>query len=314
MVQISWRLTRRKLLWIAPLAVVFSVVGLFCVNGLLLARGETPLVVQTEVPPLAELAPLRERYETGYGPDIKIMAFNIAKGFVHQGGFSFATIEEMNARVGQIAALIKAERPDLVFLSEAILECGPTPVNQVEQIAEQSGMSSWAFGENFSFGFPGYRIVSGNAILAKSALTPAGNLSLAGRQPFYITKNNRRALFCRTTITGRSVLLVSIHTDSFDIENNLAQTHQILDFCAGEPTILAGDFNCEPHEPSIPLVMASAKFTGSTANTLTFPAVQPVERLDYIFAPADWELVEERIIPGTVSDHRAVVARFVIPW
>jgi endonuclease/exonuclease/phosphatase (EEP) superfamily protein YafD len=33
-------------------------------------------------------------------------------------------------------------------------------------------------------------------------------------------------------------------------------------------------------------------------------------RIDYLFAPAEWELIEERAIENDASDHRAVVARF----
>jgi endonuclease/exonuclease/phosphatase family metal-dependent hydrolase len=268
--------------------------------------------VQTSVAPLAELASHTD--ESGEAPTIKILAYNIAKGFVHEGGVSFANEDDLRQRMEKIAQLINDEQPDLVFLSEAILECGPTPVNQVEFLAEKTGMATWAFGENFNFGLPGYRITSGNAILSRAELTPVTNLSLAGRQPFYVTKNNRRVLFCRTKIAGRDVLLGSIHTDSFNLESNLAQTKQILEFCGSEPAILAGDFNCRPDEPSIPYLVASGQFVGSIENILTFPAHQPDRRLDYIFAPASWELVEERILPGTASDHRAVVATFVVKW
>lgn len=307
-----FRFRLRHLLWVAPLAVLLTLLGLFCLNGLLLARDETPLVAQTPIATQAELAHLAD--EAGEPSTIKILAYNIAKGFVHQGGVSFASEASVTARMEQIATLINNEQPDLVFLSEAILECGPSPVNQVEFLAEKTGMASWAFGENFNFGLPGYRITSGNAILSRASLTPVANLSLAGRQPFYITKNNRRILFCRTTIAGREVLLGSIHTDSFNLENNLAQTKQILEFCASEPAILAGDFNCRPNESSIPYLLSTCRFVGSTKNIFTFPTDEPDRRLDYIFVPAGWEPLEERILSGTASDHRAVVAAFKVNW
>lgn len=308
----GFRLRRRHLFWIVPLTILVCFFGLFCFNGLILARDETPLVEQTSVAPLAELAPTTN--DSSAAPTIKILAYNIAKGFVHEGGVSFADADDVRKRMEAIAQLINNEQPDLVFLSEAILECGPAPINQVEFLAEKTGMASWAFGENFNFGLPGYRITSGNAILSRAALTSVANPSLAGRQPFYATKNNRRVLFCRTKIAGRAVLLGSIHTDSFDLENNLDQTKQILEFCGNEPAILAGDFNCRPDEPSIPYLVASGRFVGSTENVLTFPTQRPDRRLDYIFAPASWELVEERILPGTASDHLAVVATFQVKW
>ena len=317
--RLAW-FTRRRLLWVAPLCLLLLAAALFCFNGLVLARGENPLVAQTSVAPLADLASSRsagspEASATVADADsVKILAYNIAKGFVHQGGISFASTAEIAARLEQLAAVVNDEQPDLVFLSEAILECGPCPLNQVEFLATRTGMASWAFGENFNIGWPGYRMTSGNAILSRSALTPVANPPLAGRRPFFVTKNNRRVLFCRTQIAGRDTLLGSIHTDSFDLENNLAQTKQILEFCADEPAILAGDFNCRPHEPSIPHIVASGRFVGATEDIHTFPADQPERRLDYIFAPAGWELVEERVLAGTASDHRAVVATFRVRW
>jgi len=313
------RLSWRRAAWLAPLVLICCLLSLFVLNGVWLASGETPLVKQTGHPAVSELAAkevavteLADAGSSVESPRIKILAYNIAKGFVHQGGVSFASEAEVTARMTEIATLIEAEQPDLVFLSEAILECGPSPVNQVEFIAQQTGMASWAFGENFNFGLPGYRMISGNAILSRSELTPVANFNLAGRQPFYITKNNRRVLFCRTKITGQNVLLASIHTDSFDIENNLKQTQQILDFCANEPTILVGDFNCRPNEPSIPLILQTGRFVGSTDDVGTFPAQRPDRTIDFIFAPAGWELIEHRVIENTASDHRPIVALFEV--
>ena len=69
-----------------------------------------------------------------------------------------------------MAKVIREENPDFVFLSEAVRECTPCPVNQLELLAELCGMHAWAFGENYCFGLPLYRIVGGNAILSRFPL------------------------------------------------------------------------------------------------------------------------------------------------
>jgi endonuclease/exonuclease/phosphatase family metal-dependent hydrolase len=275
---------------------------LFVINGVFLARGETP-----------ELHLLSDVSVDSIGSQpltVKVFAFNIAKCFVFKDGEGLEDVSTVNSRLDRIAALIRAEDPDLVFLSETIVECGPCPVDQVGRLAKATGMHAWAFGENFNFGIPYFRVVGGNAILARRPVETVANPSLAGRRPFYAVKNNRRVLWCATQIAGRRVLLASIHTDSFNRDNNLRQTRQILDFAGGQPALLAGDFNALPDWPSIELIRDSGHFSGAFDGELTFPADRPDRRLDYIFAPADWELVDEHVVVDDVSDHRAVVSTF----
>lgn len=281
-------------------AVVLLLVLLFIVNGTLLASGETPVLVTTH----------HEAVNEGNPRQIKVLAYNIAKCFVYKGGGKFVEREEVVARLERMATLINQEEPDLIFLSEAVVECGPANVNQVKYLAEATGMHCWAFGENFNFGLPGYRITSGNAILSRWPLVRDSNPSLAGRQPFYVTKNNRRVLWCRLKLGDEELLLGSIHTDSFNIDNNHRQTQQILEFSKRHPTIIAGDFNANPDESSIVAVRNSNRFVGEFAPPKTFSTDQPEQTLDYIFAPAAWRLIDHRVLPGNASDHFAVVSVF----
>lgn len=275
---------------------------LFLINGLFLSQGETPVVQILAGPKesLDERSPLT----------IKIFAFNIAKCFVFKDGDGIESTSAVESRIRKIAELIRAEQPDFVFLSETVTECGPCPVDQVASLAESTGMHAFAFGENYNFGLPFFRVIGGNAVLSRFPIEPVGNPSLAGRRPFYATKNNRRVLWCAAQIAGERVLLAAIHTDSFKPANNLKQTEQILEFVGERPAILAGDFNARPDEPSIELVRRSGKFSGNFEGPKTYPSDKPDQRIDYIFAPAGWKLLDERVIDDEVSDHRPVVATF----
>lgn len=277
--------------------------GSFVFNGLILARNETPLSGVTSHPPAIASST----------PQIKILAYNIAKGFVHKGGMAFAGQDVVARRIQKIADVIMIEQPDMVFLSEIVFECGPCPVNQVISLAEATGMHAWAFGENYNFGLPFYRIVGGNAILSRFPVEPVDNPSLAGRKPFYVTSNNRRMLWCTTQIGGQQVLLTAVHTDSFHLANNLVQTQQLLDYAGERAAIMAGDFNAQPQEPSIRLIRDSGRFTGAFDGPFTFPANAPEQRIDFIFAPAGWELVEHHVVQSQASDHLPVVSTFRIP-
>lgn len=280
--------------------------GLIVFNGLALAKQETVVVGHTSHPPkIMSAAPA--------GATVKILAYNIAKGFIHQGGLSFAPPDTTAQRLEQIAAIIRAEQPDLVFLSEIVAECGPSPGNQVTALAEATGMHAWGFGENYNLGLPFYRIVGGNAILSRFPLEAVENISLIGRKPFFITRNNRRMLWCATQIAGQRVLLAAVHTDSFNLANNLRQTQQMVAYLNGRPAILAGDFNANPSESSMQFLQASGLFSGALEGPLTFPSHQPEQRLDYILAPNTWQLLESRVLSEMASDHLPVVSVFRLP-
>jgi endonuclease/exonuclease/phosphatase family metal-dependent hydrolase len=298
------RRTRRKLAIALALVAGLPLV-LFVINGTLLSRGETPYVEVISDP---ESASLDERDPL----IIKVFAFNIAKCFAFHEDLSHDSTSAVAGRIERIAELIRAEQPDFVFMSEVFTECGPCPINQAASLAKKTGMHVWAFGENFNFGFPFYRIVSGNVILSRWPIEPIANPPLVGRQPFYVTKNNRRVLWCAVDIGGQRVLLASIHNDSFDRDNNQRQMQQILDYAGDRPAILAGDFNAEPEWPSIELIRKSGRFVGAFDGPLTFPSDDPSRRIDYIFAPANWELLDHRVIDNDVSDHLPIVSRFRI--
>src|SRR5262249_33894998 len=144
---------------------------LFVINGLVLSSAEQPQLRVLSTPAEApdERSPLT----------VKIFAFNIAKCFVFKPSKGFESTSAVELRVRKIAELIRAEHPDFVFLTEAVTECGPCPVDQVAQLAEATGMHAYAFGENYNFGLPLFRVVGGNAILSRFPIEPVANPDLA---------------------------------------------------------------------------------------------------------------------------------------
>lgn len=301
-----WR--RRIVLAILLVPVVLG--GLFALNGLVLAERETPISsLSAEQLAAAEAGTLPGVDQ----PQLKVMAYNIAKAFAHLGDISFEDPEVVRERLDRMAELIRVEQPDLLFLSEAVFECSPCPVNQVEFLAQQTDLKHWVCGENYNFGLPFYRVVGGNAILSRFPIEPAANPPLPGAQAFYVTKNNRRMLWAKLRINGQEVLLSAVHNDSFDMDNNVAQIRQILAYAGDRPAILAGDFNAKPDETSIEIVQETGRFSGQFAGPMTFPAKQPNQTIDFIFAPASWELVEHHVPQSKASDHLPVVSTFQVP-
>jgi endonuclease/exonuclease/phosphatase (EEP) superfamily protein YafD len=96
------------------------------------------------------------------------------------------------------------------------------------------------------------------------------------------------------------------------MRNNEAQMRQLLEFVGDKPAILAGDFNNRPTNGSMKLLRESGKFSGEFDGAPTYFELETkrAERIDYIFAPAAWELIESRVIADDTSDHRPLVSRF----
>ncbi len=296
--------TRRRW-WRIPLLVLLLLIVLplllFTLNGTVLANGERAVVRSHP-----DVTPTAATDDT-----VTVVSYNVAKGFAHKSGFTFDTTENVRARVARMADVVKAENPDLVFLSEVMTDCTPCPVNQLDELARGIGLPHTAFGENYNIGLPFCRVVGGNAILSRTPLEPVANISLSGRKPFWETKNSRRALFVSTEIRGQTVLLGSLHNDSYSRANNAVQVREILAFVGDRPCVLAGDFNAKPTEEPMTLLAASGQFTGAFDGPPTFPADAPNQRIDYVFAPAAWEHVGTRVIDEPkASDHRPVAAKF----
>lgn len=299
----KWKKYALRGLAVVALLILIPVV-LFVVNGTILASGEVPRAGRfDDVPDTPARTP----------GEVTAVAYNIAKGWAPRGGLSFHDRATVEGKLRRMADAVRGERPDFLFLSEAMTECTPCPVNQVEFLARECGLPYWAFGENYNFGLPVYRVVGGNAILSRFPLEPVANPSLAGRQLFYVTKNNRRVLFAAADVGGTRVLLGSLHNDSYDIRNNDAQTRQLLEFIGDRPCLLAGDFNAMPTEPPIQRAREAGRFTGAFDGPPTYISGDRRERIDFVFAPKGWEHVETRVIEADASDHRPVVARFRPP-
>lgn len=292
------------MLWVLTAlgSVVLLLVGLFVLNGLVLADRQAPRMRHLED---VEVAPSRSQ-----PGEVTFVSYNIAKGFAHKGGLKFESREFVLTKLRRMAEVIRAEQADIVFLSEAITELAPCNIDQVEFLARECGLPYVATGENYNVGLPFVRVVGGNAILSRIPLVPVANIDLAGRKPFWVTQNNRRALLVSAKFGDREVLMAALHNDSFDMRNNLLQTQQLLDFIGDRPAVLAGDFNNRPENASIKLIRGTGRFAGEFEGAPTFFEGARAERIDYVFAPAGWELLESRVVPDDTSDHRPLVCRF----
>ncbi len=280
--------------------------GLFALNGLVLAPGETPVLGVTGLPS-------RELRHLEGDDEVRIVAYNIAKAFAYRQRLRFADPAALRSRLDALAADIRSVDPDLVLLSEVLHECPPCGLSQVRYLAEAVGAHAWLFGECYNIGLPFYRVSGGNAILSRLPIEATTNLTLVGRKPFFVSSNNRRALFGVVHVGGSPVLLGSLHNDSLAGPKNISQMLQILKFTKGQRSILGGDFNAWPTHRSLDLVRESKRFGPVVAQEATHPAKRPKRTIDYVVAPPEWEILEYTVLDSQVSDHRPVYARYRVP-
>lgn len=244
---------------------------------------------------------------------LRVMAFNAAKCGFHRGALEFASADEVRATLDRVASAIRAESPDLVCLSEVVMEAAPYDLDQVEYLAGACGFARWAAAENYSFGIPGFRIRSGNAVLANLELRALDVQQLAGARPFWSPTGNRRALWFEVRVNDAWLLGASIRNDSFDLANNLVQVDELIARVGERLALIAGDFNAEPGTPPMERWLAGGRFVGFAAEPPTFPAGAPTRRIDQVLAPAAWKVTDLRVVDTGVSDHLAVVATFALP-
>ena len=305
------RMSRRSLLLVCLVLTVIPVVLLFlaAINTHFLGPRERPLYGQTSHPAVRPIS-------DSNSVNLKVMTYNIRFGCAYKGAGLFVKPERVAERVRRIGQFIKEQKPDIVFLQEVVMESGLDSVNQILLLAETTGMHAWAYGEDVNQGMPFYRFISGNAILSRWPLEVLTNQPMAvSRSFFQVGMWTQRTLWCKTSIGEQEILFASIHLigSKGGPEQRSMQMRQILDFAGSRPAILAGDFNAVPSSEAIRMAIESGRLSTKLDGPPTSSSYRPTRTIDHIFAPAEWELIEHKVIQTDLSDHLPVLSTYRIP-
>jgi endonuclease/exonuclease/phosphatase family metal-dependent hydrolase len=296
------------ILYFIPIAIALILLILAIINANFLGPGEKPLSGRSS-------HPATQPTSDANGVTLKVMTYNIWMGGAYKGAWRFEKPALVAERIRRIGQLIKECHPDLVFLQEVVMESGPGSVNQIPILAETAGMHAWFFGEDINQGLPFYRFISGNAILSKWPLDVVANQSLAANRSFFnLNIWTNSALWCKTQLLDQDVLLASIHlTIPWWNQLQRKQLQQVLDFAKDRPALLAGDFNMYPDEEAIKSIGDNGRFSAKLDGPYTVSSFDPNAKIDYIFAPAGWKLIEHEVIQTGLSDHMPVLSTYRIP-
>lgn len=219
----------------------------------------------------------------------------------------------------RIAKIIADCKPDLVALQEIDHRARRSgSVDQTVELARLTGMHGIFF-KAIDFDGGGY----GQTILSKTPLSDPQTVKLPNRAG----REQRIVGWATTELYGKPMRFGTTHLDHADQAIRLEQAQQITsDFAtAGQPSIIAGDFNASPESKEIIELSKAITFAKSDRPTPSFPAERPTKQIDYIgFAsqqPTHTGATQFRIVSFEVldeplaSDHRPILAvlEFVEP-
>jgi endonuclease/exonuclease/phosphatase family metal-dependent hydrolase len=276
------RLSQRSLPASAPSLGFVAVAGLFL-----------PMLV------FSLLQPAQASAERQTGSTLRVMTFNIHSGYDSRG------VQDPEA----IARVIESHEPDIVALQE---------VSRGWLLNGSTDLASWlARRLEMQVLFQGTADpIWGNALLTRIPILESGSAPL----PLAGTRLPRGYLWA-TIDAGLPEPLTVIVTHLHHVESEhgprLAQVPVLLDFWNERPySILLGDLNSEPGYEEMEMI-AEAGFMDSWAEAgeglgLTWPAVDPFERIDWIWHTPDLRAVDAVVQDMTASDHLPLVVRLEV--
>ncbi len=246
-----------------------------------------------------------------HGRDVPltVVTFNIHSGIGHQG-----------YNLDRIAGEIAAVEPDVVLLQEVDdKRLRSHFVDESEYVAQLLGMEH-VFASNVErdglrSGDPTSEY--GTAVLTRLKIenwTHTLLPNLPGRQ-----QRGLQHLVLR--LAGREISIYNAHLDHTAPPLRQEQMRLARDIVGVDPlpAIFGGDFNASPGSPTLRLALDPTHtdlqdpwpLVGE-GDGLTVPNLAPVTRIDYLLATSQWTPTVMATWESAVSDHRGVVARFLL--
>lgn len=242
--------------------------------------------------------------------EVRVLVYNIHAGKDGKG------VDNLS----RVAEIIRGSGADIALLQE--VDRGTTRSGNVDQPRVLSGLTGFkaAFGKTLDYqgGDYGIAVLSrwpiSSDTLHRLRVVPAQERSGASYEP-------RGALQAVVEVPGSPLVMLNTHVDASRDDFYRRQELTTVLFIAGQwinerqrSTLVGGDLNAEPGSAVIDMLRGSPLRDAWTecgqGAGLSFPADEPVKRIDYLLLPSDWRCVRAEVLDTQASDHRPVL--FVI--
>ncbi len=213
---------------------------------------------------------------------------------------------EIRANLAAIAALLRAQQPDVVALQEADgPSSGSGGIDHVGAISDAAGFCSWARGDHVHGRVTGQTVRYGTALIANRSLTE-GTTAAFATSPLD-TKGFTAATV--QTVAGPTTV-VSVHLDPVVASARERQIDKMLDTLRTRklPLIILGDLNCGRSTDQVCLTRLASELNLRPCGGPSYPSAAPFRSIDWILVSLEFEFQECRVVNTIVSDHRAVLA------
>ncbi len=202
-------------------------------------------------------------------PVLKVMSWNIGFGGGLAGGPTDRhPAAEVRDNLAAIAAFIREQSPDIVFLQEVDRPSSRTGrIDQAEYLLKNSGLAHACFvstWRNRYVPFPYFPfssqiggVHSGQMILSRYPIAECRRIPLP--QPsenswwynrFFLNRAIQHAIIEAGPDGGLAIDAVNVHLEAFSRSNRVEQAGILADYVselpAGRPLVMAGDFNALP--------------------------------------------------------------------
>lgn len=222
--------------------------------------------------------------------EVRVMCWNLHHGVGEDGKLDLP----------RIAALIKAQQPDVVALQEVDNKCRRSgSVDQAAELAKLTGMTG-VFGKAMDHDGGEY----GQAILSKHPIGETKIHRLPG------DGEPRIGFEALVTIAGKPLRMVSVHLDHQQDARRLKQAETLAAVLekGGLPVILAGDFNDVPGSAVMKAFGAGWTAMAKKEPVFTCPSDKPAVEIDHVLLRGFEARGLLEVLPEAVaSDHRPIV-------
>ena len=233
-------------------------------------------------------------------------------------------IQAGGGNLDSIASTIRSLNVDIIGLQEVDVHWSSRSqfADQMTELAQKLGMQA-RFGAIYSIPNADAKLPLrqfGVAVLSRHPIVESRNRLLTrlstqdttlGPQPM------PGLLEAMVDVKGTRVRVFSTHLDYR--ANPAVRAQQALDMRAyvdrsDDPTIVFGDLNAGPDAPELKPLFAVLRdaWISPTDLGLTYPATQPVKRIDYVLVSSGF-VVQRAFVPSALAaDHRPVVAELIL--